>query len=131
MRAVLQLGRLSGRGGVVLQKGEYDCGIAVFLMLQGRKPLPSRLVVTPGKGISMASLRDALNTRDHRKWKFGFDPPHQTYPFIALLRWGHYVIVDRIRDNTVYTRDPALGRVQYARSMFNIVWSGYGLFPVR
>ncbi len=131
-RASLQLGQYEGRSGVVLQQSEYDCARAVFLNLYNDPRSAAKIRIVPGKGTSMADLLIALNkeARAQPRWRFGHGIAlaGQAVPFIALMRWSHYVIISKISPHSVTTIDPAIGRVRYNRTVFNLLWSGFELY---
>lgn len=80
----------------------------------------------------MADLLRALKAIDARAdWRFGraSKSEHPALPFIALMRYGHFVVVDAMNENTVLVRDPAVGRVRYQPVGFAFMWSGYFLAP--
>ena len=114
--------------GVVFQRGEWDCGRAVYTMLTGDAAGARDIPVISGKGASMANLLQALNEKSPL-WVFakGDISSARHFPVVAYLRWHHYVIVDSDAHGNVVVRDPSLGRIEYPAFIFQLEYGGYML----
>ena len=48
--------------------------------------------------------------------------PQDAFPFIAYGYEGHFIVIYKIKSNTIYTADPALGRINYNLKEFSKVF---------
>ncbi len=126
-------GDYQGRSGVRLQKGTWDCGVAVLAMIFEEHHRPSALeavrgrVLDRGEGLSLLEMQSVA--REHglaaAGWRLDF-PGLARAPLPAVAHFdNHYVVVDRIEpDGTVHVRDPAIGRVALPKTSFLALWTG-------
>jgi predicted double-glycine peptidase len=49
---------------------------------------------------------------------------HLPLPAIAFVRGNHFVLIEEVKDHVVTVSDPSIGRVQFARPIFNATWDG-------
>ena len=48
----------------------------------------------------------------------------QKLPLLAFVRGDHFVVIDRVEDEKIIVRDPALGRIMYNRDGWGKIWGG-------
>ena len=87
-------------------------------------------------GTTLQSLQQALHRRGYQVKGLKLTLPalwNKTLPAVALLKEGHFVLVDRIADGTVDTWDPDLdgagadGEKHYDWAAFEKTWTGMAL----
>lgn len=87
-------------------------------------------------GVTLKSMQQALVRRGYQVKGLKLTVPalwNKTLPAVALLKEGHFVIVDRIADGTVETWDPDLdgastdGARRYDWAAFEKAWTGMAL----
>lgn len=129
-------GSYLGRDGVRLQRGDWDCGVAVLAMLLEHEHHAPRLegvrrrVLERGRGLSLLEMQAVAGRHGVRAagWRLDFAGlASAPLPAVAHFR-DHYVLVDHVApDGTVRFRDPALGRVEMPRASFEKLWTGRAL----
>jgi ABC-type bacteriocin/lantibiotic exporter with double-glycine peptidase domain len=122
-----------GDSAVHRQKSLQDCGVAALHMLFDTHHRPfaagdSLLAVVKGRdrGLSfaeMATIARGAGLSAHG-YEMNLDAlARMNGPTIAHLK-THYVVVDRVRRDSVDIRDPLLGRLRLPASRFQQEWSG-------
>ncbi len=109
-----------------------DCGPSCLEMIaryHGRKvskEFVRSLCQQDRQGTSLAGIARAAETLGFRTLavKVSFDDLKQkaTLTCIAFWQHGHFVVIHRIRGNTVYLADPAAGLTTYTKEEFEGCW---------
>ncbi len=114
------------------QLDTMDCGPSCLEMIarhHGRrvsKQLVRSLCQQDRQGTSLAGIARAAEKLGFRTLavKVSFDDLKQKAPLPCIAFWphGHFVVVHRVRGNTVYLADPAAGLTTYSRDEFETCW---------
>jgi len=117
---------------VVFQDKPNNCGAACLKMILDHFALKSSLSALSSSlnGGSKSSMADLV--RVSRKmglelegWNvIGSDLSVLTLPAIALLKRGHYVVLDGIYADTIHIKDPSLGKLRISKTNFKKIWNG-------
>ncbi len=123
-----------GTDGVVMQTKPNNCGCAALKMIFDYYKIPSTLdeieekVLISKKGSSFYTLKElaeikGLNTEG---WKLSFDDFVNNIPFPSLLYVNneHFIIVDSVKNDDVFIRDPAIGRLKLKINILIKYWEG-------
>jgi predicted double-glycine peptidase len=122
--------------GVVLQRGDYDCGaaaLATVMLCFGDSAGATRArdMFWPSTApISMLELRNAARKSGYRA--FGLKCGEEAFlhldgPRLVLIRGDHWVVVESVDGPKLTILDPARGRYEMKNNVFFRVWSGYVL----
>ncbi|HLM69615.1 MAG TPA: cysteine peptidase family C39 domain-containing protein [Longimicrobium sp.] len=130
-----------GRDGVVIQKGDADCGIAALQMVLVKRGIPAAsldsaraaVLARNDDGASMLELKALAEAHGVRAegWRMGLAGLSRA-PLPAVVHLGdHFAVVDRIlAGGRVELRDPSLGRLRMSAEDFRDIWTGNTLiFP--
>lgn len=130
-----------GRDGVVIQKGDADCGIAALQMVFAKRGIPATaldsaraaVLARDDDGASMLELKTLAEAHGVRAegWRMGLAGLSRA-PLPAVVHLSdHFAVVDRIlSDGRVEMRDPSLGRLRMSAEDFRDIWTGNTLiFP--
>jgi ATP-binding cassette subfamily B protein len=114
------------------QLDTMDCGPSCLEMIarhHGRrvsKQLVRSLCQQDRQGTSLAGIARAAEALGFRTLavKVSFDDLKQKAPLPCIAFWphGHFVVIHRIRGNSVYLADPAAGLSTYTKEEFETCW---------
>ncbi|MCW3103395.1 MAG: transporter, ATP-binding protein [Bacteroidetes bacterium] len=114
------------------QPDEMDCGPTCLRMISRHygKSISLQeireLAGTTREGSSMLGLSDAAEKLGFRTLcvKVSFDKLLEDAPFPCIAHWNqeHFVVVHKIRKNTVFIADPAHGLLRYSKEDFLRSW---------
>ena len=121
---------------VILQSSSNDCGPAALQMIfehfgiqTSREEIDTE--VHPGEeGTPMLRLMKMAEKKGLRTagWRLTFDDlAKRNAPAILFIRKRHFVVVDSVRSDRVFMRDPGNGRMIYSKSQLLRVWKGEAL----
>lgn len=118
-----------------LQRTTVDCGVAVFLEALRSAGLEPPTHEQARTEVALSSVGVTLNALQAGLLREGLqsvrsdssDRSLHRLPVIALLRFGHFVLIRRASRSLVRYFDPLLGEVTLPRSDFLDLWSGRGL----
>ena len=126
-------GEYKGREGVVMQRGDADCGVAALAMVLEHHRRDAglheerRKVLGRGEGLTLLEMqgiavRHGLGAQG---WRMDMRALAGA-PLPAVVHFeDHYVVVDRVLpDGTVHLRDPGIGRVVLPAADFARLWTG-------
>lgn len=126
-----------GSRGVVLQQKRNDCGLAALQMILERFGVQvaaeelKALVRLQPRGATLSSLGHAAEEFGLRSYGWKLYPEDLNliaFPFLAWLKQGHYVVVERLlKDGSLVVLDPALGRLRFRSGSFWNHWRGEAL----
>jgi ABC-type bacteriocin/lantibiotic exporter with double-glycine peptidase domain len=126
-------GDYGGREGVVMQRGDADCGVAALAMVLEHHRIDAGLhderlsVLGRGEGLSLLEMQriSARQGLPARGWRMDMRALARA-PLPAVVHFqDHYVVVDRVlADGTVHLRDPDIGRVVLPAADFARLWTG-------
>jgi ATP-binding cassette subfamily B protein len=78
------------------------------------------------EGSSLLNLSDAAENIGFRTRavKLNLEKLHDDVPLPCIAHWGdnHFVVVYKIRKNTIYVSDPAFGLIRYSKKEFKEKW---------
>lgn len=125
-----------GDDGVVLQKSSNDCGpSALRMVLDDAGIITSssaieQIVPLSKRGATMLDLRSAAKQLGLKLegWKLSIDSlPSINFPAILFIRKNHYIVADSVVRNSVYVRDPSIGRLRIPIDNISNIWKGEAL----
>jgi ABC-type bacteriocin/lantibiotic exporter with double-glycine peptidase domain len=112
---------------------ENKCGLIALKMIFDHYKNPSTLieieskVVLNEKGTSMYALKQMAEIRGLHAdgWWFTLEGLIKTtFPVILFVNGNHYVVADSILNDTLFVRDPTLGRFLFPISELTKIWKG-------
>ncbi|HXD92175.1 MAG TPA: cysteine peptidase family C39 domain-containing protein, partial [Bacteroidia bacterium] len=120
----------------VRQLGAMDCGPTCIKMIAkyyGRdfsvSFLREKCFITK-IGVTLLGISEAAETIGLRTTgvKINFDGLVESKPFPCIIHWkdNHFVVLYKIKRNTVYISDPAMGLVTYSKKEFLEAWAHGG-----
>jgi ABC-type bacteriocin/lantibiotic exporter with double-glycine peptidase domain len=118
---------------VLYENSENKCGLIALKMIFDYYKIPSTLieieskVVSNEKGTSMYALKQMAEIKGlHAEgWRFTLEGLIKTsFPVILFVKGNHYVVADSILDDTLFLRDPTLGRFVLPLSELTKIWKG-------
>lgn len=122
--------------GAVLQTNGWNCGAAALKMIFDRysidmtlRDIDARLQHTD-KGTSLFALKELAEARRLRAvgWRLSYDDfAAQRFPIILFVGGDHFVVADSVREESIYLRDPAIGRVKILKHKLLKIWKGEAL----
>lgn len=133
MRSTDQKGEYSGNEGVVLQSKRNNCGPSALKMILDHHHIPSsveeieRLVDLRENGSSMLALKRTAISKGLKTdgWKLSFeDFSLRPFPSLVYIRNDHFAVADSVVGDTIFIRDPAVGRLKMKKRKFLHVWRG-------
>ncbi len=114
-----------------------DCGPASLRIISkfyGRNPSLESLrkkSYTNREGSSLSQLAAAAESTGFRTLsaKIDFEQLAQEAPLPCIVHWNqnHFLVVHKIKNNTVFVSDPGIGLIQYNKSDFLEHWIGAGV----
>ncbi len=118
----------------IAQLDSNDCGLACLRMISrhyGKQFSASDLASVSSiasQGISVSNLSKLAENIGFRSLMLitDFDQLRQEVPLPVIVHWNqnHFVVVYRIKGDTVYVADPAYGLITYKRDEFLKSWAG-------
>jgi hypothetical protein len=129
-----------GSGGVRMQQGEVDCGVAALQMVLDARGVRQAgidsaraAILGRGQGATLAELQALAARSGLRSEGWRMDAAalaRAPRPLIAHFA-DHFVVVDSVDgDGSVLARDPGIGRVRFSAERFAALWTGNVLvFP--
>jgi ABC-type bacteriocin/lantibiotic exporter with double-glycine peptidase domain len=119
--------------GVLLQKNHNDCGPTALQMIFDYYGVPSSVhdieahVVLTERGSSMLALKEMAELKGLQAegWRLTLqDFSKISFPALLFVHNDHYLIADSIYDDSVFVRDPAIGRVGIPKRKLPQIWKG-------
>jgi ABC-type bacteriocin/lantibiotic exporter with double-glycine peptidase domain len=123
-----------GFEGVILQNHRNNCGLAALMMVfeyhgisvsreeMERKAKPAR------QGVSISTMKELSQSFGLQAtgWRFTFgDLPGVQFPAILFVENRHFIVVDSIGEGeSLFVRDPAIGRMRISRKILMDRWKG-------
>jgi len=112
---------------------ENTCGLVALKLIFDHYGIASTLeeiegnVVLNEKGISMYALKHMAEIKGlHAEgWRFTLEGLLKTsFPVILFVNGNHYVVADSILNDTLFLRDPTLGKFLLPISELSKMWKG-------
>jgi hypothetical protein len=119
--------------GALLQKNHNDCGPTALQMIFDYYGVPSSVheikahVVLTEKGSTMLALKEMAELKglSAEGWRLTpQDFSKISFPALLFVHNDHYLIADSIYDDSVFVRDPAIGRVGIPKGKLPQMWKG-------
>ena len=129
-------GEYQGKEGVLMQTRYNNCGPAALQMIFDHYNISSSLdeidrsVRVAGNGTTMLSLKQMAELKGlHAEgWRLTLnDFMNISFPLLLFVHNDHFVVADSIRNNMVFLRDPAIGKVRIATTDLPKIWGGEAL----
>jgi len=129
-----------GNEGVILQTKRNNCGPSALKMVFDHYHVSSTLqeieekVGLSEKGSSMLALKEMAELKGLKAegWRLTLeDFLKRQFPLLLFIHNDHYVIADSVRNNEVFIRDPAIGRLKMDKNKLTNIWSGETLIISR
>ena len=126
-------GQDAGNNHPVHSNSEYDCGPVALKMILDYYNIPATLneveenIDRKGKGASMLSLKQFAESKGLHAdgWRFTVkDLLRTTFPVILYVNRNHYVVADSVCRDTIFLRDPTLGRFLLPAGDLSNIWKG-------
>ena len=121
---------MNKRFHIVFQQEQEDCGAACLAMITRFYGFQVKLEAVKAfcsnmkNGVSMFELRQAASKMGYLAHAVRLNSeelkslPSEFLPFIAFWRQGHFVVVYKTSENSVFVADPALGKMKYKWNEF-------------
>jgi ATP-binding cassette, subfamily B, bacterial len=117
----------------VKQPDAMDCGPACLKMIAGfyrmnfsMESLRKKCFITR-EGVSFLGLSEAADSLGFRTLgvKIPFEMMDENVPLPCIVHWKqkHFIVVYKIRNDTIWAADPAIGLVKYTRDEFIRNWA--------
>lgn len=118
----------------VKQPDAMDCGPACLKMISAfykmnfsLESLRKRCYITR-EGVSFLGLSEAADSLGYRTLgvRIPFELLTKEVPLPCIVHWRqkHFIVVYKIKNNTIYAADPAIGLVKYTLEEFLTNWAG-------
>ncbi len=129
-------GEDQGTEGVLMQTRYNNCGPAALQMIFDHFKISSSLdeiersVRVARNGTTMLSLKQMAELKGlHAEgWRLTLnDFLNTSFPLLLFVHNDHFVVADSIRNNMVFLRDPAIGKVRIATTNLPKIWGGEAL----
>ena len=129
----IMLGEVLGKENVVLQSTDNECGPCAIKMIFDYYDVPLSLknieneLSLTDKGTSMLDLKRIAERKglEAEGWKYTYEYLiHSTFPSILYVNGNHFIVADSIRQDTLYFRNPALGRMKVGKNELCEIWKG-------
>jgi ABC-type bacteriocin/lantibiotic exporter with double-glycine peptidase domain len=126
-------GEYLGNYGVVFQMNTNECGPCALKMIFDYYDIPISLkkietgITLTEKGTSMLDLKKIAerNGLKAEGWRFTFDDfMRSSFPSILYVNNNHFIVADSVRQDTVYFRNPAMGRMKIGKNELCEIWKG-------
>ena len=114
-------------------QSDYNCGPIALKMILDNYNIPSTLNEIENKmelkksGTSMLSLKQYAEDKGLHAdgWRLTLmDLVKATFPVILFVNGNHYVVADSVFQDTIFLRDPTLGRYKIPTSSLSRIWKG-------
>ena len=124
------------RGYAVFQMKENNCGPIALKMIFDQYNIPSSLPEIETRtnvndmGASMLDLKEMAESKGlHAEgWRLSLDDLLKAkFPLILFVNGDHYIVADSIRSDTLYVRDPSLGKLKLQMNKLSEKWKGESL----
>jgi ABC-type bacteriocin/lantibiotic exporter with double-glycine peptidase domain len=118
---------------VILQNKENNCGPAALKMIFDHYKIPATLAEIENKvglnnrGTSMLALKEMADLKGlHAEgWRLSLeDFLKTTFPVILFVNGDHYIVADSVLSDTLFFRDPALGKLRLRINKLPEKWNG-------
>lgn len=122
-----------GTDGVLLQTKRNHCGPTALKMIFDYYHIPALLdeietqVGLTEQGTSMLALKEMAELKGLKAegWRLTLeDFLKQQFPVLLFVHGDHYVIADSVKNNEVFIRDPAIGRLKMNTKKLPSIWNG-------
>jgi ABC-type bacteriocin/lantibiotic exporter with double-glycine peptidase domain len=119
--------------GVLQQKNHNDCGPTALQMIFDYYGVPSSVheieahVELTEKGSTMLALKEMAELKGLYAEGWRLTPQEFSkisFPALLFVHNDHYLVADSIYDDTVFVRDPAIGRVGIPKRKLPQIWKG-------
>ncbi|MBN1396532.1 MAG: hypothetical protein JXA06_00725 [Bacteroidetes bacterium] len=126
-------GEYLGNYGVVFQMNTNECGPCALKMIFDYYDIPISLkkietgITLTDKGTSMLDLKKIAekNGLKAEGWRFTFnDFTCSSFPSILYVNNNHFIVADSVREDTLYYRNPAMGRMKIGKKELCEIWKG-------
>ncbi|MFA6467758.1 MAG: cysteine peptidase family C39 domain-containing protein [Bacteroidota bacterium] len=133
IEAMLMNAEYLGPEGVVFQKHSNDCGLSALQMVFNHYEIPSTVealeqtITLSPNGASMLVLKETAEKKGlHvRGWRLTVnDLLAKPFPAILFIKGNHFIVVDSVRHEELFLRDPALGRIKMPVEQLPKIWGG-------
>lgn len=121
---------------VVPQSTSYSCGASSLQMVLLNHNIKISLkeiensIITSSQGCSMIDLKKYCELKGliARGWHLSFsDLEKLKMPVIVSMNKSHFIVVDRIKNDFVYCRDPLHGMLTIQKNLFVNKWDNFAL----
>ena len=126
-------GEYLGNKGVVLQATSNECGPCALKMIfeyynisLSLKDIEKGTDLTQN-GSSMFTLKKFAELKGLKVdgWQYTLeDFMHSSFPSILYVNNNHFIVADSMRQDTVYIRNPAIGRMKIEKNKLCKIWEG-------
>jgi len=119
--------------GVVTQSSPYSCGASALLMIFKAHKISVELkeienaIVKPGIGSTFLDLKrfSEIKGLNASGWRLSFEDLEEiSMPVIIFIDRSHFVVMDSVKFNSVYLRDPLQGNLVIKKEKFLTQWDG-------
>jgi uncharacterized protein len=124
---------LNDEKNVIFQTKENNCGPVALKMIFDHYKIPATLVEIENKvglnnrGTSMLALKEMADLKGlHAEgWRLSLeDFLKTTFPVILFVNEDHYIVADSVVSDTLFFRDPALGKLRLRINKLPEKWNG-------
>jgi ABC-type bacteriocin/lantibiotic exporter with double-glycine peptidase domain len=122
-----------GNEGVVTQTKFNNCGPSALKMILDYYHIPSSLeeieqgVKLSHKGSSMLALKEMAELKGLKAegWNLTLeDFLKSSFPAVLFVNGNHFIVADSVLSDTLYLRDPSLGKIGLRVSNLPHIWKG-------
>ena len=126
-------GEYLGNEGVRFQSEQNNCGPASLAMVYdaygigvSEGEIEHSVEMTP-RGTTMLALNDQAEKSglSASGWRLTMEELRRSkFPSILFVRGDHFIVADSVREENVYLRDPAIGRLKISEKSLARIWRG-------
>ncbi len=122
-----------GNQGVRFQTGINNCGPTSLQMIFDYYRIPSTIqeieqtIGLNEKGSTMLALKEMSELKGLHAEGWRLTPkdfPNISFPALLFIHDDHYVVADSVRNDNVFVRDPAIGRLKISKGRLTQIWKG-------
>ena len=126
-------GEYLGQDGVVMQTKQNNCGPSALKMIFDHYKIASSLdeiekaVHLTKSGSTMRSLKELAESKGLKAagWKLTMkDFIASPVPSLLFVHDDHFIVVDSVVGNSVFIRDPAIGKIKMTERKLQEIWKG-------